>query len=420
MNPLSWSLFQFIDLCISSPQKSKATKQKQRNIHEEQNGATQPATKYKKNLQSEKPRQDLVHKKSNDAQHHQSENADTHSQAANSNSEKTGKKKRIKETNDSRIPVKKRKMQSFTDDSNREGEPSVEVVRQPSDKTETSEMDESDMGMGKKKRKRKPRNNKFKTPEFGFPEQTDIGSKSLPQSQMETSIDPNLKLNTKANQKDRNAVNKKAKGRGKRNSQKLVNTKAQKLNKTTPVKEVAANERTKPNVSVSMKTTKTGKIEAQDSKHLNQATILSDRTRMDTHGSSCTTAKTTDSSDSAVVWGNDNGTPCGLEEPLPDTSARQTLKSKMEAQLKSAHFRYLNEQLYKTTGSQAQQMMSQDREAFEIYHSGFSQQVKQWPVNPVNKFIEYLETRLVCLLVFTLMAEAWVWLGCQKGSNTMS
>lgn len=75
----------------------------------------------------------------------------------------------------------------------------------------------------------------------------------------------------------------------------------------------------------------------------------------------------------------------------PDVS----LKIQMESQLKSSQFRFLNEQLYKVTGDKAKDMFAADASAFLTYHEGFTQQVKQWPSNPVDIFIEVLKKRLV-------------------------
>ena len=97
-----------------------------------------------------------------------------------------------------------------------------------------------------------------------------------------------------------------------------------------------------------------------------------------------------------------------LEEPkdnpeLKDTNSnilsssasqgKSSLHEKMTKQLESSRFRWINEQLYTTTGEEAVAMFSKDPNLFDIYHRGFTNQVKLWPVNPVNKIIEWLEKR---------------------------
>ena len=78
-----------------------------------------------------------------------------------------------------------------------------------------------------------------------------------------------------------------------------------------------------------------------------------------------------------------------------DTSSRTkpNLQEKMKKSLESSRFRWINEQLYTTTGNEALKMFSKDRNLFDIYHRGFTNQVKLWPVNPVNIIIDWLKKR---------------------------
>ncbi|KAJ7389714.1 25S rRNA (adenine645-N1)-methyltransferase [Desmophyllum pertusum] len=62
-------------------------------------------------------------------------------------------------------------------------------------------------------------------------------------------------------------------------------------------------------------------------------------------------------------------------------------------QLESSRFRWINEQLYSTTGDEAVTMFAEDPNLFDIYHRGFTNQVKLWPANPVDKIIEWLKKR---------------------------
>ncbi|CAH1267561.1 RRP8 [Branchiostoma lanceolatum] len=79
------------------------------------------------------------------------------------------------------------------------------------------------------------------------------------------------------------------------------------------------------------------------------------------------------------------------EEVALDRSS--LLRQKMEARLKSARFRQINEMLYTTTGEEARRMFQKDPGAFQVYHQGFSAQVQKWPVNPVDKIIIWLKRR---------------------------
>ena len=71
-------------------------------------------------------------------------------------------------------------------------------------------------------------------------------------------------------------------------------------------------------------------------------------------------------------------------------------KSKFQAKLKGrmegARFRWINEQLYTTTGKQAKRLFEEDPELFRIYHNGFSTQVSKWPVNPLERVISWIKT----------------------------
>ncbi|XP_019625103.1 PREDICTED: ribosomal RNA-processing protein 8-like [Branchiostoma belcheri] len=79
------------------------------------------------------------------------------------------------------------------------------------------------------------------------------------------------------------------------------------------------------------------------------------------------------------------------KEGVQDRSS--VLRQKMEARLKSARFRQINEMLYTTTGEEARRMFQKDPGAFQVYHQGFSAQVQKWPVNPVDKIIAWLKRR---------------------------
>lgn len=69
------------------------------------------------------------------------------------------------------------------------------------------------------------------------------------------------------------------------------------------------------------------------------------------------------------------------------------LRSRMEKRLQSARFRYINELLYISTSGEAKSIFKQDPDAIRIYHRGYSEQVKQWPANPVDSIISYILRR---------------------------
>ena len=63
------------------------------------------------------------------------------------------------------------------------------------------------------------------------------------------------------------------------------------------------------------------------------------------------------------------------------------LKQKLIDSLKGSRFRYLNEQLYKTTGDEAKKLFKEDPNAFTAYHEGYRHQLQQWEMDPLNRII---------------------------------
>ncbi|CAL1526819.1 unnamed protein product [Lymnaea stagnalis] len=69
------------------------------------------------------------------------------------------------------------------------------------------------------------------------------------------------------------------------------------------------------------------------------------------------------------------------------------LAQQAKDKLKSARFRFINEQLYTCTGSEAMKMFRSDRTAFNVYHEGYEKQVSKWPVNPVDTIIRQIKDK---------------------------
>lgn len=66
------------------------------------------------------------------------------------------------------------------------------------------------------------------------------------------------------------------------------------------------------------------------------------------------------------------------------------LQEQMKKTLAGGKFRFLNEQLYTTTGEEAFDLFQSKPELFDEYHEGFRSQVELWPQNPVDIFISQL------------------------------
>lgn len=67
------------------------------------------------------------------------------------------------------------------------------------------------------------------------------------------------------------------------------------------------------------------------------------------------------------------------------------LRERMLEKLKAARFRYLNEQMYTSSGKDAKQYFDNDPDAYQAYHDGYRQQVSQWPINPLDVMIEKIK-----------------------------
>ena len=74
-------------------------------------------------------------------------------------------------------------------------------------------------------------------------------------------------------------------------------------------------------------------------------------------------------------------------------SKEKDFKSKLQKKLSGAQFRWINEQLYTTESQNAFDIFSKDPKLFDIYHTGFQNQVESWPQNPVDVMIAYLNGR---------------------------
>ncbi|KAJ4149468.1 25S rRNA (adenine645-N1)-methyltransferase [Fusarium falciforme] len=65
----------------------------------------------------------------------------------------------------------------------------------------------------------------------------------------------------------------------------------------------------------------------------------------------------------------------------------------MREKLISARFRHLNETLYTKPSEEAYQLFQDSPEMFDEYHEGFRRQVKVWPENPVDSFLQDIRSR---------------------------
>ncbi|KAL7796558.1 methyltransferase domain-containing protein [Trichoderma ceciliae] len=79
---------------------------------------------------------------------------------------------------------------------------------------------------------------------------------------------------------------------------------------------------------------------------------------------------------------------------LPPAPSKLTpLQASMREKLVSARFRHLNETLYTRPSEEAFKLFQESPEMFDEYHEGFRRQVKVWPENPVDSFLQDIRAR---------------------------
>lgn len=72
---------------------------------------------------------------------------------------------------------------------------------------------------------------------------------------------------------------------------------------------------------------------------------------------------------------------------------------KMKARLSGGRFRWLNEQLYTTTGVEAFAKLTAEPELYEQYHEGFREQTRGWPQQPISVVTRWLNNKKKNLVV---------------------
>ena len=98
-------------------------------------------------------------------------------------------------------------------------------------------------------------------------------------------------------------------------------------------------------------------------------------------------------------------------KPVSMQSDKTSMQQKMMAKLQGGRFRYINEQLYTTTGRHAFELFQTEPTLFDEYHRGFREQVEKWPQNPLDTYIQEALGKLRSLMqkpssssdVFTLI-----------------
>ncbi|KAI4338847.1 hypothetical protein MLD38_023855 [Melastoma candidum] len=84
---------------------------------------------------------------------------------------------------------------------------------------------------------------------------------------------------------------------------------------------------------------------------------------------------------------------------MKKTSKPSNFLEKMKMRLSGGHFRMINEKLYTCSGREAFSYFRENPSLFNMYHSGYQAQMTQWPQQPVNEIIGWLQCGSPSLVV---------------------
>ncbi|KAK9062445.1 hypothetical protein SSX86_019631 [Deinandra increscens subsp. villosa] len=81
------------------------------------------------------------------------------------------------------------------------------------------------------------------------------------------------------------------------------------------------------------------------------------------------------------------------------SSKPSSFLEKMKAKLSGGHFRMINEKLYTCSGGEALNYFKEDPSLFNMYHTGYQEQMSRWPEQPVNIIMKWLKDHSSSLVV---------------------
>ncbi|CAN6244918.1 unnamed protein product [Urochloa humidicola] len=82
----------------------------------------------------------------------------------------------------------------------------------------------------------------------------------------------------------------------------------------------------------------------------------------------------------------------GQATPAPKRGNTSSKLDQMRARLSAGHFRMLNETLYTCSGQDAFEYFKENPSYFDVYHTGYQEQMSHWPEQPVNIIINWLKS----------------------------
>lgn len=119
---------------------------------------------------------------------------------------------------------------------------------------------------------------------------------------------------------------------------------------------------------------------------------------VDTENVNIQSATTEDSSNSKRLKSSRDAS-LSAKSIVSRSKKKPSFLDKMKVRLAGGHFRMLNEKLYTCSGSEAFSLFKNDPKLFDVYHTGYLEQMARWPEQPVNIIIKWLKSHDSSLVV---------------------
>lgn len=84
---------------------------------------------------------------------------------------------------------------------------------------------------------------------------------------------------------------------------------------------------------------------------------------------------------------------CDTNSVKSNSQQLSALQEKFRRRLQSGQFREINEMFYTNSSAQAAEVLLSNPALYSSYHAGFADQVRRWPINPVDHIVKYLQTQ---------------------------
>ncbi|XVE84043.1 hypothetical protein DITRI_Ditri16bG0137100 [Diplodiscus trichospermus] len=96
---------------------------------------------------------------------------------------------------------------------------------------------------------------------------------------------------------------------------------------------------------------------------------------------------------------NANQSSASSKPPKSSSSNSSSFLDKIRARLAGGHFRMINEKLYTCSGREALDYFKEDPQFFDMYHTGYQEQMLHWPEQPINIIIKWLKDHSSSLIL---------------------